>query len=377
MTTDTRSAVHFGAGNIGRGFIGLVLHRAGYDVTFVDVDAALVEQLDSAAGYTVEEVGGAGTIHTVDRCSAIDARREQAAAVHAVSRANVVTCAVGPAVLSSIAPIIREGLVARDPHSPPLVVMACENAIGASDTLRRHVAEGHDELVAEKAIFANTAVDRIIPLQTGEGLDLRVEDFSEWTIERRPRLDEVISIPDAHFVDDLAPYVERKLFTMNTGHATAAYHGLIAGARTIADALTLPSVRAEVEAALAETASLLVATHPIIAKEHPDYVRRALQRLENPALPDTCLRIGRHPLRKISRHERLISPAAQIIESGKAPVALVRAFGAALHYRNVEDAESRELERMLAAQTPQRFVREATGIDAAHPLSPMLVAAMT
>ena len=39
------TAVHFGAGNIGRGFIGLALHNAGHRVVFVDVAADVIERL--------------------------------------------------------------------------------------------------------------------------------------------------------------------------------------------------------------------------------------------------------------------------------------------------------------------------------------------
>ena len=59
---------------------------------------------------------------------------------------------------------------------------------------------------------------------------MTVEAFFEWAIERGPFGDRVPVIPEAHFVDDLAPYIERKLFTVNTGHATTAYFGFLAGA---------------------------------------------------------------------------------------------------------------------------------------------------
>ena len=44
-------AVHFGAGNIGRGFIGLLLSQAGYEVCFVDVNEELVSELKARGEY--------------------------------------------------------------------------------------------------------------------------------------------------------------------------------------------------------------------------------------------------------------------------------------------------------------------------------------
>ena len=53
----TGVAVHFGAGNIGRGFVGLILHRAGYQVVFADVVDELIDGLNSTPSYLVKEVG--------------------------------------------------------------------------------------------------------------------------------------------------------------------------------------------------------------------------------------------------------------------------------------------------------------------------------
>jgi len=53
----TGVAVHFGAGNIGRGFVGLLLHRAGYQLVFTDVIDQLIDTLNTTPSYQVNEVG--------------------------------------------------------------------------------------------------------------------------------------------------------------------------------------------------------------------------------------------------------------------------------------------------------------------------------
>jgi mannitol-1-phosphate 5-dehydrogenase len=368
----TQTAVHFGAGNIGRGFIGLALHEAGYDLVFSDVNAELVVALNAADSYAVHEVGAEARTHTVDRFRAVNSATNEADAVAAVAGADIATCAVGAGVLKFIAPVIREGLRERAADAPKLVVLACENAINATDTLRDFVLDGAPEL-ADRAIFANTAVDRIIPAVHAEGLDVVVEDFSEWAIERGPFAGAEPSIPDAHFVDDLAPYIRRKLFTVNTGHATAAYWGSLAGEESIASALGNAKVREEVDAVLAETSELLIAQFGFGKDEHAAYVARTIQRFENPELPDTPTRIGRQPLRKLSRHERFIEPAFDLATRGLEHGALLRAVGAALQFRSDDDEQSQELGRLLETLEPEQVVAQVMGVEPGEVLHDELV----
>lgn len=376
-----KKAVHFGAGNIGRGFVGLLLHEGGYEVVFSDVATALVDAINAADEYTVHEVGEGGRDRVVTGFRAIDSAADPDAVAAEVAAAHVVTTAVGPTVLRFIAPHIVAGLALRAPDAPPLQVLACENAIGATDTLKAHMQEAAGEgwdALAGRAVFANTAVDRIVPGQPeGHGIDVTVEPFFEWAIERHPFGDTPPTIPGAHFVDDLAPYIERKLFTVNTGHATAAYLGARAGLEKISDALADEAVAAGVAAALEETSALLAAKHGFDPADLAEYRATILGRFRNPALPDTVGRVGRQPLRKLSRHERFVGPAAEAAERRLPVDGLLAAIGAALAFDAPEDEQSVEMRRLLGELDAEAFTAQVTGLEPGHPLFERIAAVVT
>ena len=369
-------AVHFGAGNIGRGFVGLILHNAGYEVVFADVNAELIDALAETPSYVVTEVGDGASVWTVDNYRAINSATHEADVVAEIATADIVTTAVGPNVLRFVAPVIARAIAQRSADLAPLAVMACENAINATDLLKAEVVKAlPDAAVADGAIFANTAVDRIVPGQDpNAGLDVTVESFFEWAIESGPFGDSVPTIPDAHFVDDLAPYIERKLFTVNTGHATAAYHGFAAGVASMSEAFSTPAIAAEVRAVLDETKQLLVAKHGFDPEVQQAYIDKNMVRFANPQLSDTVDRVGRQPLRKLGRDERFVGPAAQLAERGLSSDALVRTMGVALTFDVPEDPQSVELQQLLSSVTAEEFVAQVTGLEVAHPLYSDVVA---
>lgn len=367
-------AVHFGGGNIGRGFIAELLHESGYDVVFVDVVDDLVDNINNTPSYKITEVGAEGTkTKTITRYRAINSKHNMADAVDTISKASIVTCAVGPTILKFIAKPISEGIIKRTDEKP-LAVIACENMINATDALREHIlnntAEENKSKITSKAEYGNSAIDRIVPTQpAGANLDVLIESFYEWCVETKGFKSGHPKVNGIHWVDDLEPFIERKLFTVNTSHATAAYFGYQKGVKTIHEAMADPDIKKEVNDALEETAHLIVNKHGISKEEQQKYVDTIIERISNPHLEDVPVRVGRAPLRKLGRKERFIGPAAQLAEQGYDVKALMGGVEMALRFQNVEgDDESKELAKILKENSAEDATTKLTGLDSSHPL---------
>jgi mannitol-1-phosphate 5-dehydrogenase len=339
--------------------------------------APLIEQLQKTPSYSVIQVGTSGTsTSTITNYRAINSKTHEADVIAEITTADVVTCSVGPRILKFIAPVIAKGIDGRSNDSTPLAVIACENAIGATDTLAAHIKDDHTpdhrlEDHHERARYANSAIDRIVPAQDpNAGLDVKLEEFFEWVVDATPFKDHAVpSIQGIKWVDDLVPYIERKLFTVNTGHAAAAYHGYYHRKTTVYDALQDPNILAEVRLALAETSTLIVSKHGIETAEQKEYVEKIISRISNPHLEDAVERVGRAPLRKLSRKERFIGPAAELAQKGQDFKALLDAAEMAFRFQNVEgDEESVELAQIMNDNGAEDIVSKVTGLEKDHPL---------
>lgn len=361
-------AVHFGAGNIGRGFIGETLASNDFSIDFVDVNDTIISALQERHEYEIElEATGQEKIR-VKNVDGINNGKEPEKVVTAIAEADIVTTAIGPKILKFIAPLIADGLVARKQqnNTQKLDVIACENMIGGSDHLKTEVYKSLDDenkaFVDEYIGFPNAAVDRIVPLQKHDDpLMVSVEPFKEWVIDESQMARPELKLAGVEYAQDLEHFIERKLFSVNTGHATVAYTGKALGYETIGDAIKDERVLEQLKGVLSETGDLLIAKWGFDRAGHEAYQQKIIERFENTYISDTIARVGRTPIRKLGFDERFIRPIREIKERGLTYEKLLGTVGKIYQFDVLEDEESVKLLQMLKEKFSEVVVK-TTGL---------------
>ncbi|KAI0373762.1 mannitol dehydrogenase domain-containing protein [Pilatotrama ljubarskyi] len=381
MSQPERKAIHFGAGNIGRGFIGPLLVDSGYHVVFADVNKDIIQRLNEADSYNVLILDeDEDQVTSVSDVSGVVSTSDDIVRAFADPAVDLVTTAVGPAVLERIAGTIAAGLRARreaaagDGAVGPLNVIACENMVNQTTTLRNHVLAALADYAETRAWveqnvgFANCSVDRIVPpfdpKDNSSPLDVGVEGFYEWVVDEKAlrRTRPAVQLKGIRLTEDLEAYIERKLFTLNCGHAITAYLGYLKGYSTIDEAIRDQEIRDTVRNALLnEGGAALRKKHKFDEQEYREYVEKVMERFANPKLKDDIVRVGRQPLRKLEKGDRLLGPAYMAREYGLPIDNLAKGIAAAFLYEVPEDKQSVELQKKIEQQGIEKAITEITG----------------
>lgn len=365
-----KQAVHFGAGNIGRGFIGALFSQSGYHVTFVDIAEGIINQLNEEKQYKVILAADEPESLTIENVSGLNNLTQEAEVIEAIKQADFLTTAIGPNILPRIAPLMAKGLAARAEAeiTEELYVIACENQISATDLLKGYILENLESGInLQNVSFLNSAVDRIVPIQNNQGsLDVLVEPYHEWVVETT---EDIPHIEGMKIVPELAPFIERKLFTVNTGHAVIAYFGYLAGKETIDETLADGDIYKQVQATLGETGSYLIDRYDLNPDEHQKYIDKIIGRFENARLNDGVTRVGRSPIRKLGPEDRLVRPALQAQKAGLSFTNLAKAIAAALLFDNREDDEAVKLQDMIQESGVAYVLKEVCGLEESSELA--------
>lgn len=360
-------AVHFGAGNIGRGFIGKLLYESQFETCFVDVNSNIVDLLNEKKEYRVQLANETKNETIVKNVWAINSAEDPELVIEEIVQADIVTAAVGANILPHISNLLADGLKARlEKSEEPLTIIACENMVGGSDFLKEkvyeHLTAEEQERFNQVYNFPNAAVDRIVPNQNNDDpLLVKVEPFFEWVVDKSGIQGETPPIEGIEFVDDLKPFIERKLFTVNTGHATAAYLGYAKEIQAIHEALTDKNIKEAMENTLRETGQLLIEKYQFDEVEHQKYIETIIGRFANPYIYDEVTRVGRSPIRKLQANDRFLSPAKQYVTTfGTVPIYLTKAIATAFHYDFEEDPDALKVQETIQNEGIEAAIEKYT-----------------
>lgn len=368
-------AIMIGAGQIGRGFIGMELERAGYHVLFADINQAVIDDLNARGEYTVHMVDTECVDTVVKNISAMSSLDPRFPEAFADGEVSLVCTSVGQSALAKVAPAIARGLTLRMEAgiTEPMNVIAVENAVGGTSQLRAHIYKQLDERPRTYADghvgFPNCAVDRIIPPNragTNAG-DVVVERYFEWDVEKKDIKAELLPVAGLDIVEDLSAYLERKLFTLNGPNAVTACLGYLKGYGTIKEALEDREIYDVVYAMMEECGAMLERRHGFTAGQMLDYRTRLMQRFLNPYIIDSVVRVAREPIRKLSPNDRIIAPMNYAHEYGIDTPAYYTGVASLLRYDNPEDSQSVRLQGLIAQKGAAGALSEVCGLRADAP----------
>ena len=363
-----KRAVLIGAGQFGRGGIARILEKAGYHVVLTDINRAVIEDINRRGGYTVRCVddGSCTEIRNVTAMLSSDPKL-----IGEMQDCDLICTCVGLLALEKVAPLIAEGLIARRraEKKETLNILACENAIGNTSTLKRHIFE---DLAEEERIYVEThvgfpdcAIDSIIPpVQEAAPADVSVESYCEWDALKGGFKGEIPAIDGLVIVEDLTPYIERKLFTLNGPNAVTGCYGWLKGYETVQEALADPEIFELVHRMMVEAGEMLSLRHGFSSEEMMQYRTSIMERFRNPRIPDRCERVAREPIRKLSPFDRITAPMNYALELGLDPEAYYKGIAAVMAYDNPAEEQSAEIQRRIRETGFQRALESICGIAA-------------
>ena len=347
---NSNQIVIFGAGKIGRSFIGQLFGCSGYHVVFIDVDPVIIAGLNKKGSYRVVIKGETDQEIPVPNVSAISAL-DRESVIEAVSKAGILAVSVGKNVLERIVPVIASALKKRNLTDPgaPLDIILAENMRSAAEFVReiliKNLPEGFpvDKLIG----LVETSIGKMVPIIPQAELEkdplvVFAEVYNSLILDAKGFKNPIPQVNGLAPKTNIKAWVDRKAFIHNLGHATAAYFGFARHPEAVYlyEVLDDPGVLNFTRKVMLQSAEILLTNYPddFAMSDLENHIDDLIHRFRNKALKDTIFRVGMDLPRKLGADDRFIGAIHLAIESGKPYDLILEAMSYGLSFRAKDES---------------------------------------
>ena len=297
-------ALHFGAGNIGRGFIAPVLQENNFQVIFIDINENLINKINKAKKYEIRYLNSKkenNSIENIEGVSLSDTKNLSTL----IKKSELITTSVGPNYVKDVVNTVVDNNSGND-----LNFIAFENKYRCST-----VTKSECEVDDKNLYFIDAVVDKIIPVQNSELLDIHVEEYGSIVLDENHNapLDESDVVTYGNYEYEF----KKKLWMLNGLHLCLAYYGLSKNLKYIHELFT----NSETKEFTKTISTNYFESVLLLGFEERDkienYKKSIVDRFSNDEISDELIRVARNPLFKFSQNERFQGPIDLLLKNNR------------------------------------------------------------
>ena len=330
-----RKIVIFGAGKIGRSFIGQLFGTNGYEVVFVDVDPHIVQLLNQRKEYRVVIKSDTDAEIVVRNVSAISGLEVEKVS-ETVATAGILAVSVGKNALNKVVPLIAKGLMLRDENAALDIILA-ENMRDAAGFAKEKLKENLPSSYPLKDLvgLVETSIGKMVPIIPASELEkdplvVFAEPYNTLIVDQKGFKAPIPDVKGLAPKENIKAWVDRKAFIHNLGHATAAYYGHYKHpeATYMYEVLANSNIYSFTRETMLQSAQMLQFVYPddFTSSDLIDHVDDLLIRFQNKALKDTVFRVGQDLVRKLGSNDRFMGAIHLARKVGMAHDRIIRAM---------------------------------------------------
>lgn len=364
-----------GAGRLGKGFVGETFDNAGWNITFLDKDPKVAEELKKHGCYYVK----------VHRVSEIQNRTitnfkaytcdEAYSCMEAFLETDVIVLPLYPEDFEEAADYLtkcfEEFYKVHPDRKLSMICITNKNYLipGITAAFKKSLSGEAKEWFDQNVVIRDSIIRRSTDAQSNYDVHVDTVAVNSLLIQQ-PLNNDISDVEWMELTDKVEMLKDIKVIAVNGPHATLAYMGYLKGYSTIPESEADPEIAEVVKGVVEELTAAIMKEYPITSEELHNLVYFA------PAqgvLPDSIYRVGYDPIRKLSKGDRLTGAAELCLKHGIGFDSIAEGMAAGFQYAEPRDANAQKLQKEIKEDGIERVVYKYTGLEPDSPIAQLVI----